>query len=656
MPQPWYSAASAALGCLVLSAAVTPAQRASPPEQPSPPGRLTAPPAPPNGTYTYALTRNGADQGSTTVTLLRRDAVQAFESNEAGQAGAARAFVLASFDYADFGATTYDATYQAPFLRSSALGRALRFRARAPFDAQTTVRYLLDERGARATIDGVPGLIDVSPPGAEAQSAARWIFDAPFMTGALLLPAFRHREQDRLLAPISLAFGTPGTTLARETIERAAARFPKTPKNDLVLNVEGLARIWFDPATYVVHEVHFDALNIDAHLVSYAKSTQPAAFAPLPPATPAPSLPSVEVTFQSADGTTLAGVIDTPPSSAKEAPPTIVLVPEGPAGARDFDSDGPYPMYPDLSAAFAGRGYETLRYDMRGVGRSEGSATDETWSQALADVEAAAEFLESEEDVAPKRLYLLGYGNGADLALAAAAALDLPVAGVVALAPSVVSYRTCAQQEAQAGATPLPGFKAWQKSEAGRDPTVLAARSRVPLFVLHPGVPRCASTPDQDTAYDEQLQAANPRVTAIVASDLSDRFGGRYDADSPADTEEFFPYRFDPSTAGAIADWLDGPKTSGGPSGLPAASGPPAAPPPPPPAPAEGPQRLENPQLRTPLPEPQPGVVLPSPTPAAVATPAPAPGAPVATSPPAPAAPEATPMPAPATPAPSPSG
>jgi alpha/beta superfamily hydrolase len=529
------------------------------------------------------LTRDGSDQGKTTVTLLRRDEAGDFEINEAGTAGAAQAHVLASYGYASLVPQTYVATYQAPFLRSSPIGRAYRYRPRPTFDAQTTVRYTLDGVDARATIDGVPGVerFALGPPATALPVRERWILDAPFMSGVLLLPAFRRRSAEAALAPVSLAFMGDAAPLAAEKLERDPARFPKTPKSDLVLDVDGLAHVWFDPATYVVHEVHFDAFNLDAHLVSYAKSAEPAAFVPAPPASPAPRPAGDAVTIQTDDGAMLAGTIDLPPNAKKQLA-ALVFVSPGPDGSRDFGGDGPDPMYPELAAAFAARGYETLRYDMRGVGKSSPAEGDETWDQALGDAEAAAEYFESERNVDPKNIFMAGYGNGADLALAASAALDAPIGGVVALAPTVISYRECDKRTGATGEPPSPELAAWNRSAAAHDPAALAARSRVPLFVLHPGVARCGETADEVTAYDEKLRAANPRVTAITAGDLSDRFGGRYDADSPANTEEFFPYRFDASAAATIGDWLDGPKAGGGGSALPTDNGKHAAPPPPP--------------------------------------------------------------------------
>jgi pimeloyl-ACP methyl ester carboxylesterase len=652
-----------ALGLL----AAAPAAR---PLAPSPP------PAPPNGTYTYALSRNGGDQGTTTVVLYRRDGVREIETSETGAAGAARMFGLGAYRYADLGVDAYAGTYRAPFLRSSPLGRTYRFRTVPNFDGEWTVRYRSVSDALVASIDGTP-IVDRLDVRGDAKRAASlpWILDAPFMTGALLLPAFNRQSREASLAPISEAFPS-GVATAGQRLVRATPTFPKTPKNDIAVDVPGVIRVWFDPATYIVHEVHFTAANFDARLVSYVKGSDVAPLPPLPVAAPEPPLPREAATFSSADGTSLAALLARP-AAGKAPAPAIVFVPPGPGAATDYDGDGPTPMFPALARAFVQRGYAVLRYDMRGVGKSGGSTATQTWDEALADAEAAAAEVAGDATLDPKRVYLLGYGNGADLALAAAAASagGVPIAGVIALAPTVLPYRNCAA--AVSGAAD-GGDATWRRSSLAHDPTLLAARAKAPLLVLHPGLPVCGETKDQVDAYDDRLREANPLATIVAANDLTRRFGGRYEAESPENTEAFFPYRFDPSTATAIADWLDNPKTASSASalrGVPAGTQ--TKPPPPPPGVDKSGAGLPNPHrsanvMPLPLRSVEPGVVLPSgmtpppdqvapptpiPTPAPNSAPTPAPSAastpapvtsalPVGT-PVASAAPATTPLPAP---------
>jgi alpha/beta superfamily hydrolase len=590
--------------------------------------------------------------------------------DEAGALGAASEHTLAAYRYADLGLAVFVATYQAPFLRTSPVGAARHVGTETGYFDQTTLRYRLDGPAAEVSVDGAaelpPDPLPAASPGPKPPKQ-RYVLDAPFMATVLMLPAFHRRDAEPVLAPVGAAFDASGDRVeAALRPVRANPQSPKTPKSDAALEVEGVATVWFDPASEIVHEAHFDALNLDARLVSYARATRPAPFEPVPTPAPETRLPAAGDTFESQDGTTLDAVIQMPPN-VKRPVPIVALIAPGPNAGRNFGGDGPNPMFPDLARAFALRGYAVLRYDTRGVGKSEGSSRTESWEQSLQDATAAVRDAAQADGIDPKRVYVAGYGSGADLALAASAASDVPIAGVVALAPSVVSYRTCGLELAEAGArNPAEAAKAaalfertagrisdeivtgtidgrpyersdgtWTRSSYDHDPVALAARAKAPLFVLHPGIPICAESAAQVESYDDRLRAANPRTTIVVASDLTATFGGRYDADSDVDTQEFFPYRFDLSTAGAIADWLDGPKTASvAPSSARGAAPVRAAPPPPPGLTSEGsapaslhPKTLPtgSPLPRTTLPG-QPGLpetlptLAPQPAPAATPT------------------------------------
>jgi len=519
-----------------------------------------APAGPPSGTYTYELSRNGAPQGSTTIALTRRDERDAIETNEAGHLGAATARVIASFHYSDLSPSTYVATYQAPFPRSVPLGTVARDRPHVPFDASTTVRYDVGKSGVRATVDGVSSAYVPLAPGLPDAKHLPFVLDAPFMTAVMLVPAFRKRTGAQELAWYSLAFPLASATpvaIAAAPMRRVetAPHFEKTPKNAIAIAVTGLGTIWFDGSNGMVYEAHFDALNLDAHLVAYARAAETASLdAPQPLTTPA-HIASRAVTIQSGEAM-LSGTLDLPASVTGRVP-VVVLVPPGPGGDRNYDDDGPQPMFVDVAEAFTARGFAVLRYDPRGTGKDAGEASTVTWDDAREDAEAAIGFAQGDESIDQEHIFVMGYGNGADLALASAggtATVDR-VAGAVALAPTTTSYANCAR--ANGVETRRPTI--WQRSAFAHDPTKLAERALVPLFVLQPGIGVCGETADAIATYDDALRAANPTATIVVASDLSQTFGGRYDADSQANTQMFFPYRFDTSTLGAIADWLAGP-------------------------------------------------------------------------------------------------
>ena len=542
------------------------------------PGGASAPapaPAPPNGTYTFVISRNGTDRGKTTVVIFRRDEARAIETDEAGIAAAASAHIVAAYRDTDLSLATYLATYQAPFPAASQLGRA---RAATTNDAsiQQTVRYRGEDDATYASIDGRSGVQSYPRKfGGKRSARERVVLDGPFMTGYLMLAAQRHRLQETAVWPVSVAFPIAAASAPQRLI-RATAQSPKTPKSDVALDVPGVARVWFDPRSYVVHEVHVEPLNIDARLVAYTKAALPAPFESEPSPAATPRVPQTSVTFPSADGTLLAGALALP-ATTKSPAPAVVFVPPGSQTQSESDATGA--MYRDLASALAARGYATLRYDARGAGSNARSSHAQTWDASVNDTEAAIRFASGANGVDPKRVYALGYGSGADLALAASAAAPESVGGVVALAPTVGSYRDCAQRRS----TTSDG--AWEKTALAHDPAVLARRSTAPILALHPGSDPCGASQDALDSYDEKLRAANPRATVIAAKDLSERFGGAYDADSPQNSEALFPYRFDVSTVEAIGDWFGSAKAAAPAASRrtePQASGTPKPPPAPP--------------------------------------------------------------------------
>ena len=82
-----------------------------------------------------------------------------------------------------------------------------------------------------------------------------------------------------------------------------------------------------------------------------------------------------------------------------------------------------------IQEVFAGKGRTTLRYNFRGVGRSQGEYDEGVGEQE--DVRAAVRYL---KELGVKEVYLVGYSFGAWVN--ARAALDLPdVAGSILVAP-----------------------------------------------------------------------------------------------------------------------------------------------------------------------------------------------------------------------------
>ncbi len=90
-------------------------------------------------------------------------------------------------------------------------------------------------------------------------------------------------------------------------------------------------------------------------------------------------------------------------------------------------------VFGQLSGHLAERGIDSLRYDKRGVGESEGDFWAAGLADNAADVEAAVGFIRSKEIVAGEKIFLLGHSEGAYLATMVAARTP-EVAGVILLA------------------------------------------------------------------------------------------------------------------------------------------------------------------------------------------------------------------------------
>ena len=539
--------------------------------------------APPDGTYLYELSRDGVVRGKTTVVVRHRAGSNAVDVSEVGDVG--DAYVRVSATYADSNAVadTFEATYRAPFLQSWQSGLVKNPRPHANFYDETTIRYRKIGGRIAFDIDGVPGAGQIAGDDGK-KPVPTWIFDAPFMTGVITLPAFvRRRGVERLVA-FSAAFA-PDVAIRQIGNARATPRFASTPKGDRAVSLAGLATMWIDSASTIVHEAHFSSLNIDARLISHTRATETPTFAPPPAPTPQALPASDDVTIDS-DGVTLAGSLARPPGVT--GVPAVVLVPPGPRASRNFDPQGPDRAFVSLTRALLARGFAVLRYDTRGVGKSGGSQASQTWDASAADAEAALRYLQGADGIDAQHVYVLGYGSGADFAFASASSPNVSesVAGLVALAPTVLPYRECLRRDRREsvrrayllrGLTP-PSAATIDASVNGRatpenanpivrsyetrDPVSLAERNRAPALVFHPGVPTCGENAADRAAYDDRLTVANPHTTVVMAGDLSARFGDRTDADSLKNTEALFPYRLDASTESAIADWLASPKTS----------------------------------------------------------------------------------------------
>ena len=127
----------------------------------------------------------------------------------------------------------------------------------------------------------------------------------------------------------------------------------------------------------------------------------------------------------------LSGTLTVP---AGEGPfPAVALLSDLGPQNRDVEVSG-YRMFGQLADYLTRHGVAVLRFDDRGVGKSDGTYANATTADLVTDAQAALACLRAQPLVAPQRVGLLGHGEGANVALLAAAAPGRPPAFVVSLA------------------------------------------------------------------------------------------------------------------------------------------------------------------------------------------------------------------------------
>ncbi|WP_019948406.1 alpha/beta hydrolase family protein [Hymenobacter aerophilus] len=141
----------------------------------------------------------------------------------------------------------------------------------------------------------------------------------------------------------------------------------------------------------------------------------------------------------------LAGTLTTP---AGPGPfPAVVLLSD--SGPHDRDvTEQDYRLFGSLADNLTRRGIAVLRFDDRGVGKSQGSHFNTTTADVVTDAQAALRYLRTRPLLDPRYLGLLGHGEGANVALLAAAEpAPAAPAFVVALAAYGVPGRDIIQRQ-----------------------------------------------------------------------------------------------------------------------------------------------------------------------------------------------------------------
>jgi dipeptidyl aminopeptidase/acylaminoacyl peptidase len=131
-----------------------------------------------------------------------------------------------------------------------------------------------------------------------------------------------------------------------------------------------------------------------------------------------------EVTFLNPTGKfRLSGTLTIPSGEGPFA--AVALLSDSGPQERDSDLQG-YHLFGILADYLTRHGVAVLRFDDRGVGRSGGDYHRATTTDLVTDAQAALAFLRKTPLIAPQQVGLLGHGEGANVALLAAAQPQAP--------------------------------------------------------------------------------------------------------------------------------------------------------------------------------------------------------------------------------------
>jgi len=195
---------------------------------------------------------------------------------------------------------------------------------------------------------------------------------------------------------------------ATELIETKRTHLTLTPRTGMA--VEG--DLWADQAGRLLRlSVPVQFLDVVREDIASASARQVAVWRPNDEFVKIPSL-----------GFSLAGTLSKPAGLTAGRLPAVVVV--GGSGAIDRDNAMAgvgIPVLGELASRLSDAGFVTLRYDKRGVGQSGGRLESATINDAAEDLRSAVKLLADRKDVDPKRISVIGHGEGGAVAMLAAA-------------------------------------------------------------------------------------------------------------------------------------------------------------------------------------------------------------------------------------------
>ena len=353
-------------------------------------------------------------------------------------------------------------------------------------------------------------------------------------------------------------------------------------KLEMQVWTEGSRLLRLDIPTQMLSVLRDDIASVSSRLVTMAR-------------------PNDEEVSIPANGFSLAATLSRPVTAAQPEPapgrkpapvrlPAVVLV----SGSGPTDRDeivAGIPIFAQLANALADAGYLVVRYDERGAGQSGGRQESATIAEFAVDARAVVAYLLKRRDVDPKRIALIGYGEGGWIALTVAAREQKIAAVGLVATPSTPGTELVLEQQrllfeksttspaAQQSAIEqqktlldaVVSGKGWENFNADVrrrvdtplyrsflmfDPAQAIVKVRQPMLVVHPILDR--EVPPHHGEQLAQLARSRPRAGATEFVQLTgvNHLLARATTGEIAEYSTLTPRNISPAATLELTSWL----------------------------------------------------------------------------------------------------
>lgn len=478
---------------------------------------------PPDGTYSYALSRHGAKIGTSDIVFKTLPSALAVQ--ERADLGSLQATTTTILDPATLQETSYSGVSPQQGFFGMTFGSAS-----VTINSGSTNIPLQASAGLPILVsDGLVSCSALLPSIVHASGTTSFTIAA--LNGAKSYPA-----------SVSPNAGTPPADVPQED-------------TGMTLTFAGATMVlWYDSKTFALDLAENAVSSFEIRRTAYAaQATISPVAKPTPVPLPAPHYTSRDVTFPAALGATLAGTV-TIPKGAHAPLPIIVMVP-GSGRQNRNEEIGPNRVFLQLANTLSNSGYIVLRYDKRGVGSSVGEGNLDLRDYAVADADAAFHFARTLPEVDKRRIYLLGHSEGA-MSVPIIAAGESGVRGIILLgAPAIPLDKVMDKQLGVTDSTSVPQFTQFIKSWSKYVPAETIARVACPILVVQGGKDRQVLATDLPTLVDAAKNAGRDITVRIIPND--DHIFLRLPEAQKSTGEEYYqPAYLDPEVSATILTWL----------------------------------------------------------------------------------------------------